>query len=54
LEAPPPLQTTRKGVEWVKKNSKWSCKVVKCKESSHYKVDINYTLKKVHELIVKK
>jgi hypothetical protein len=33
LEALPPLQIARKGVEWIKEGLKWCCKVEECKES---------------------
>jgi len=41
-EAPPPLQIAKKGVEWVKKGWKWSCKVG---ERMCCKVDTNCTPK---------
>ncbi len=53
-EAPPPLQIAKKGVEWVKKGWKWSCKVGECKETCVVKWILTAHLKKVHEFIVEK
>jgi len=54
LEAFPLVQIVKKGVEWVKKDLKWSCKIGKCKETYAKKWIRTMHLKKVHELIVER
>jgi hypothetical protein len=54
LEAHPLAQIVKKGVEWVKKGLKWSCKIGGCKEAYAKKWIWTTHLKKMHELIVEK
>jgi hypothetical protein len=54
LEATPLIQIAYKGVEWVKKGLKWSCKIGDYKETYAKKWIRTTHLKKVHELVVEK
>jgi hypothetical protein len=53
LEAPP-SSNCKEGVEWVKKDLKWSCKIKECKESNVTKWILTSHTKKVHDLIFEK
>lgn len=51
---PPPLHIVHLGVEWVKDDSKWCCKVKDCTKKYSAKGLLIMHLKKVHSLAVEK
>jgi hypothetical protein len=53
LEAPP-SSNCKEGVEWVKKDLKWLCKIKECKESYVAKWILIAHTKRVHDLIIEK
>jgi len=53
LEAPP-SSNCKEGIEWVKKDLKWSCKIKECKESSVAKWILIPHTKKGHDFIIEK